>query len=223
VVDAVGRIDGHLLEEAADLYERGPGVFWVTDLTSPCLRRTYYNIVDPEEYSVSTLRVFEAGRVLEDYWVGLLRRDPEVEVLGTQVAARVDFGGFRVHGRADILTHHAFDGLTVHEVKTARSIGLVAEAKPEHLMQLQFYLNALGVERGAVDYIGKAEFYQGEGARCDVCFPVTRDDAVLGWFRGRGEVLRSALMREAPPEPSSGWICRYCLYRDRCKRGEEAS
>jgi hypothetical protein len=49
--------------------------------------------------------------------------------------------------------------------------------KLEHINQLQFYLNVLGVEAGSIDYINKNAFLNGEDI-IDQRFPIYRDEKV---------------------------------------------
>jgi len=210
-------IDEKLLAE--EPWERPPGVYWVTDLTGPCLRRSYYNITEPRPHGVETLRVFEAGRILEDYWARLLERRGYT-VLGRQVAARALWGGVAVHGRADVLTVHPVEGLCVHEVKTMVSLSRIQQPKPEHIMQLHFYMSVLGVERGQLDYLDRGAFWNGKVSVSDRVFPVRIAPHIMSVFKVRALRLHEAVESGVPPEACPGWMCDYCLHRDLCRGGE---
>ena len=140
---------------------RPSGVLYVTDLTKSCQRKAYLDIKDPQKYSVETLRIFEAGNILEDYWIKLLEDTPGITVLNSQLPARYYGSGFSVHGRVDILTQISNGSLLVREVKTIKSFRYLNEPKPEHVEQIQFYMNALGVELGQIDYIDKTALLSG--------------------------------------------------------------
>jgi hypothetical protein len=45
----------------------------------------------------------------------------------------------------------------------------------EHVNQFQFYLNALGIEKGRIDYIDKSVLMKGKGNTIDTSFHVKRD------------------------------------------------
>ena len=78
-------VDESLLRREASPKRRPPNVIWVTDLTKPCLRSSYYGVVARKPYDLESLRVFQAGNLLEEYWIRVLRENPDYKVLETQV------------------------------------------------------------------------------------------------------------------------------------------
>ena len=200
--------------------DRPNGTIYVTDLVKPCLRQAYLDIVEPKQYDASSLRIFEAGRMIEDWWINVLKGSSTVAVLGQQLAARWPLDGGSVHGRVDALCQHGDGALVVHEVKSAKSLSYMnGSAKPEHVAQLQFYLNVLNVEWGQVDYLDKSVMLQGGGAeaRVDLCFRVQRDPGVFAALVGRANLLLRYIRSGELPEWTQGWQCDYCLHREGCK------
>jgi CRISPR/Cas system-associated exonuclease Cas4 (RecB family) len=217
-------VDAYLAQRNGVRKPRPEGVLYVTDLAKPCLRSSYYGIVVEREYPMETLRIFETGNILEGWWVEVLRRSADIEVLWTQLKARYMGEGFRVHGRVDVLCQHRDRMLVVHEVKTAKTAHWLQEAKGQHVEQLQFYLGCLGVELGQVDYLDKTVMLHGRdprrpraGVRVDKCFRVKRDHKVFKELVNRATVLAKAWESEVPPPADPGWLCRYCLYSDICE------
>ena len=200
---------------------RLPGVYYVTDLTKSCMRQAYLDIVEPKQFDVSTLRIFEAGRLIEGFWVDVLSKTPGYYLLGTQLMARWRASWGSIHGRVDALFQHSEGSIVVHEVKSAKSLNYMnGSAKPEHVQQLQFYLGALNVEFGSVDYISKENLLQGLGV-VEQCYQVRRDPAVFVYMVKRGEELAGYVSRSEVPATCSGWQCDYCLHQGNCKNEVE--
>lgn len=192
---------------------------YVTDLTKPCLRAAMLDITDPKEYPVETLKIFESGNMIEDWWVQkVLKNRPEVELLGDQVQAYYQLDDWIIHGRVDALCLHIGEGIRVHEVKSIKNATYIRSggAKPAHIAQTQFYLNALGVENGSVDYLCKDTMLNGGVDSVDVMFPVKRSVFDFAELLQRARDLRDAVLsNEAKCEP--GWICDYCNHREGCE------
>lgn len=217
------RVDRFLFAQREVRKERPVGVLYVTDLTKPCLRSAFWSIVDKRPYEIETLRIFEAGNVLEDYWVRVLKSSPGVEVLGTQMKARYKVDGLVVHGRVDMLCQHEDGALVAHEVKTAKTAHWLKEPKSEHTQQLQFYLNCLGLDWGCVDYLDKTVFLLGqnrggEGEVVDRSFMVERDPMVFARLVARAKMLMRYWMDEVIPPAEPCWLCDYCLYSEGCDK-----
>jgi len=238
-------IDEYLLEKEENRRVRLPQTLYVTDLTRPCLKETFLDITHDRPHPVETLRIFNAGRVLEDYWVDLLDQRKDIAVLATQLRARYAFkitdtalkpryepAEYDIHGRVDILCQHDKDGVVVHEVKTAKTTYWMKEPKPEHVDQLQFYLNVLGVRHGQIDYLDKTVFLQGrdprrpdEPVQIDKSFPVKTEQRPFYDIVMRAHLIAVCLETGEPPEANpdawGGRVCDYCLYRDLCEKEVE--
>lgn len=212
-------IDEYLVSRPSK--DRANGIIYVTDLVKPCLRQAYLDIKSPKQFDASTLRIFEAGRMIEDWWLGVLRVTPGYSVLGQQLVARWPLkNGGSIHGRIDALVQVNDGALVVHEVKSAKSLAYMnGAAKPEHVAQLQFYLNVLNVEWGQIDYLDKSVLLQGGGdaARVDQSFSVQRDPAAFAALVGRATLLLIALRADELPMWTQGWQCDYCLHKGGCK------
>jgi CRISPR/Cas system-associated exonuclease Cas4 (RecB family) len=208
-------VDQYLVSQPGK--SRLPGVYYVTDLTKPCLRQAYLDVVSPGKFDVGTLRIFEAGRLIEGWWVDVLSKSPGFMVLGTQLMARWRGDWGAIHGRVDALVQHDGGALFVHEVKSIKSLAYMnGAAKPEHIQQIQFYLGCLNLEFGSVDYISKENLLQGLGV-VEQCYQLRRDPAAFVYMVKRGEELAGYVDRVEVPEMSKGWQCDYCLHRGNCK------
>lgn len=217
-------VDGYLLDNSYNKI-RPEGCLYVTDLIKPCLRSSYYGIIYEKEYPIETQRIFESGRMIENWWVNVLRSLSGIYVLGTNVKARYVADGLEVHGRVDALCQHNGGKLVAHEVKSSKSLYYTKEPKVSHVEQLQFYLAILGLEVGQVDYLDKSVMLQGgepgNGERVDKCFRVRRDSRVFADLLERARVLTDSWVKEEPPPKSVCWLCDYCLFSEVCKEEAE--
>jgi CRISPR/Cas system-associated exonuclease Cas4 (RecB family) len=174
-------------------------------------------------YPVETLRIFEAGNIIEDYWIRVLKNSEGIQVLATQLPAYYISDEFEVHGRVDALVQHNKSEIRVHEVKTAKTLKYVQEPKTEHVEQIQFYLNALGLARGQLDYLDKSVFLNGSSpsvASIDRSFIIEADSSNFNNLIHRANNLFDALQRKQAPAPKHSWLCDYCLHKDSCDKLE---
>ena len=213
-------IDEYLRLKQSKPKPRLSGVLYVTDLTKPCQLQAYLNIKEAQTFPVETLRIFEAGNMIEDYWDNILVKNSGIWVLGTQVPTYYFGDGWEVHGRLDALCQHDNGCIVAHEVKSIKSTYYLRGPRDEHLEQVQFYMNVLGVDSGQVDYLDKKSFLDGKGV-IDHCFKVKRDSRVFGWMVERAMVLAAAVTGSGDvpvgsPLAWSGKICDYCGHRDKC-------
>lgn len=212
-------VDEFLLRREASPKQRPANVLYVTDLTKPCLRSSYFGIVARKPFGIETLRVFQAGNLLEGYWVSVLEEHPDFRVLATQVPVYHYFGDWEVHGRADVVSQYRKGPFVVHEVKSTKSLYYIRKEgrpKQEHLDQLQFYLVGLGIRRGRVDYLDKSSLLQG-GDMIDVSFPVEANPSRFAALVARARELTGALTVGAPPSAVPCWLCDYCLHAQECQ------
>lgn len=215
-------VDKYLSDKSSVRKVRPPGVLYVTDLTKPCLRCSYYGVVFEREFPLETQRIFESGRLIEDWWTEVLRKDPRHYVVDTQVAARFINDELEVHGRVDVLAQHKYGGLVAHEVKSAKTAHWLREPKVQHREQLQFYLSCLGLSWGQVDYLDKKVMLLGSdrgdpGESVDKSFRVERDDSVFAGLVKRAKVLMDSWYTGTPPPRNECWLCDYCLFREKCE------
>jgi len=222
-------IDAYLLRREDDRRIRAPNILYVTDLVRACPRQTFFAVTEDRPFPIETLRIFNAGRVLEDWWVGFLDGQYGVKVLGTQLPAHVslkDRAGepFGVHGRIDILAQHDGARLVIHEVKTAKSTYYVKKEgpKPEHVEQLQFYLHVLGVGAGQLDYLDKKAFLQGE-TPIETIFEMEHNPNFYKALVKRALNMRDYLRAGTAPANPGAWggnICKFCKFSDICNEAQ---
>lgn len=188
--------------------DRGEGVFWVSDLTKPCMLCTDLGVVTPGAFDIERRRVFAVGGLVETFWVDALRGLPETWVFSTQVPAHFRKSSLEVHGRVDALVQHKRGPLVVHEVKSVKSLYFVEEPIVGHVEQMHFYLNVLGLEEGQLEHIDKQVLLTGRGDVVDRSFSIKRDPEVFLRLLERAEELSRFIDVKEMPPPTKCWLCR---------------
>jgi CRISPR-associated protein Cas4 len=173
----------------------------VSEAASPCLRRAYYQRVRasiPTPVEFLKLVGEDIHKKLQD----VLRS----EGYRVEVGVSLSLGEFKLVGRVDAVRdgdgdEHALEFKVVEEIPE----------KPyeTHLLQLQAYLQMLGISTGFLIYIARAD------GRVRV-FRVSRDRRALKRFIERARALHEALKSSVPPPPEKGPWCNHCSYRLSC-------
>jgi len=167
---------------------------------SGCLRKAYYDRVSPSPTLDVTNIVLTIGngihRVLQQY---LAKKGWKTEV---EVRLKIKIG--ELVGHADLV---APDG-TVVELKTVNEVP--SKPYPNHVMQINAYLNMLRSKEGYIAYIGR-------DGRVKV-FKVSPDRKLFIKLIKRANYLHYSLVNLKPPKPERSPLCNQCPYRWRCFR-----
>ena len=132
-------------------------IFYPSMLGNPCDRYLYlaYNgKLGDQVIGAKTARIFDAGGSLE------IRMKKYFERVGIFLASEqpVRINNPPISGRYDFMLKHEEYGRVILELKSINDNGfkaLIDTPKPEHLVQLQIYLNLASVENGVVLYENK--------------------------------------------------------------------
>jgi CRISPR/Cas system-associated exonuclease Cas4 (RecB family) len=173
--------------------------FGVTRLTGPCLRRSYYDLVEEVPITLSKLWIFSRGHAIHNFFQEHLD-ETENEIFLSQ-----DFGLFDAIGYVDVLSDNV-----MYEFKTIQSIP--DKPKPEHLMQIQSYYSMLSPDKQSK--IKKL---------CIVYFSLNKIKTyivpkldMLNYLEARGSILANSLNTSIPPSREESYICNYCDFKDMC-------
>jgi len=124
-------------------------------------------------------------------------------------------GSFWITGSTDpYVLNEDGDLLEIVEVKS--SSNPPNEPKSSHLMQLNTYLSALGLETGTIVYIDPRDWEN------RLVSPVEQSDSLWEWTKLRHAVYHAHVRRdELPPKSPMGESeCDYCAYSVLCARDE---
>ena len=217
-------IDEYLLKREENRKIRPPNMYYVTDGTKECIRDAYYGIFLDLPPEVEKLRVFNAGNVLEPWWIQVLSANPRYRVIDTQVRAYhfmpVDGDSVEIHGRLDALVQHDNQTLVGHEIKSQKNLYFIKSrgARKAHIQQCGFYCTQLGLICGQIDYLDKEAFTQGIHP-IDYQYPISQDTMKEGYNKIVQEIriLHGYWRGGVLPPKNVCWKCNgYCDHRVLC-------
>jgi CRISPR/Cas system-associated exonuclease Cas4 (RecB family) len=183
-----------------------------------CLRKVWYSYKQPRETAVDLTKVFEVGNLLHDFMAEVLRseRNPEVELLKSELPVKLDMKDFLISGRIDDLLLVKESGKEVLvEVKSTKSLVYTDSPKSHNVMQLQLYMHMTGVHNGVLLYVQKDNL---QAKSFDIPYSAKEAAEALERFRR----LHSFLTKDEMPEPEAKqdkekkWMCSYCDWREEC-------
>ncbi len=185
-----------------------------------CLRKSWYSYKHPAPPEPEKRKVFETGRILHDFMVEVFSSEKvPVKLLQAEVPMKMEFPEFTISGRLDDLILVLANGeIILVEVKTTSYLPKEGP-QPHHVMQLQFYLHAVGARNGALLYIDK-------GTLQTKSFPVSHDEKTAEKVIERFRALHKDLKENILPGPEAkqvkemNWMCNYCEHRERCDKNE---
>jgi CRISPR-associated exonuclease Cas4 len=193
------------------------GRYYPSEIGS-CLRKIWFSYKYPKETEADLIKIFEAGNILHDFMVKVLKseRNPEVELLQSEVPFKLEREGFVISGRVDDLLLLKTSGKSLlAEVKSCKSLHYIERPMPHNFMQLQLYMFATGVHEGILVYIEKNTLQT-------KVFEIPYDEKVGRELLERFARLHSYFKEGKIPEPEAkqnkemNWNCNYCEYRQEC-------
>jgi len=192
---------------------------WHCSKLGQCLRGVYFErlgVKPDKEFTERELRVFDVGKMFENWIIGLIDKQEGVE-METQV--KVLDEELDISGMADLVI--SYDKTKkVYELKSkhSRAFWYMADKKEganrQHEYQLWTYLKLLGVEEGSILYVSKDDLAMME-------FPVLLSDKKLEEeVMNEVNLLNRAWKEKDPsilPLPNGkSWKSKWCRYHSNC-------
>lgn len=212
LVEAVEAGLYRLWEEEEAQHIRKEGVYYPSAIGA-CLRKQYYIYTLERRPSPEKLAIFATGKGVHKAVADALSASGIVNVESEEVETRLTISQeIELRGRIDILLVEMDGEKVVVEVKSVSK--LPENPYENHLLQLQAYLHATKLNKGALLYwdkrTGKVK-----------AFSVTRDENYLAKVAERAIILHEYLKRKAPPPKEAVvegrlWECDVCEYADVC-------
>jgi CRISPR/Cas system-associated exonuclease Cas4 (RecB family) len=173
--------------------------FGVTRLTGPCLRRSYYDLVEEVPITLKKLWIFSRGHAIHNFF------QEHLDETESEIFLSKDFGLFDAIGYVDVLSNNI-----MYEFKTIQRIP--DKPKIEHIMQIQSYYSMLPPEKqSSIKKLSIIYFSLNEIRNYDV--PKVN---MLNYLEARGSVLANALKINLPPQREESYICNFCEFKDIC-------
>jgi CRISPR/Cas system-associated exonuclease Cas4 (RecB family) len=212
MVDFNKMIDSHL---ARELYYKKIGRYYPSEIGG-CLRKTWYSYKKPKPTDTALIRVFEAGNILHEFVEKVIRseKNPEVELLETEMPVKLEQKNFIISGRIDNLILAKIENKKMLvEIKSCKY--LPKELKQEHESQLQLYMHASSVHDGVLLYIQKDNLQT-------KWFNISYDTEKMKEILKRFDDLHLSLTQDKIPEaearhdPDKDWLCEKCPWKEEC-------
>jgi CRISPR/Cas system-associated exonuclease Cas4 (RecB family) len=214
MIDFDQLITNHLTKES---YPKKVGVYYPSAIGT-CMRKYWYSYKYPQDIRPETQKVFHMGNVLHDFVVEVLKseRNPDVELLQSELPVKTEHGGFLISGRIDDVIVIKSKGKTILvEVKSLKDIKWQQKPSRHHVIQLQFYMYASGIHNGILLYIDR------DGLKTKT-FEIKYDEGLAKTILQRFAKFHRHITENNIPEPEAKqhsdekWMCKYCEYADRC-------
>jgi len=182
-------------------------VVWITEVAD-CLRKSFYTRVRGREVrgfaeAMPIAMGSSLHRYIEEAVTRFLGDRVRTEVPVEHHIPEVDV---TIRGKADVVVE--LDRKAVFEIKATTKNGNDVKPLPQHVMQLQFYLNTLKIDTGAIVFVTPERIR---------VFPVTRDPKVMDTIEYRAAVLAYCLRKQkAPRREVKPYFCNACPFRFMC-------
>jgi CRISPR-associated exonuclease Cas4 len=212
MVDFNKLIDSHL---SRDICLKRIGRYYPSEIGN-CLRKVWYSYNSPKKTDTALLRIFEAGNILHEFVADVIKseKNPEIELLQTEMPIQLKLDNFLISGRIDNLILVKIENKKVLvEVKSCKF--LPKELRKEHKSQLQLYMEATGVHDGIVLYVQKDNL---QTIWFEVRYNQEEIKKILERFNKLHDSLTESKMPEAEAKnnPDMQWLCKNCPWKEDC-------
>ncbi|VVB73604.1 CRISPR-associated exonuclease Cas4 [uncultured archaeon] len=207
-------IDKYLYREART---KTVGRYYPSEV-GQCIRKSWFSFKMPKQIEPNVTKIFEAGNLLHEFVVEVLKSDktPEVTLIDSELPLKMKIDEFEISGRIDdiIRLEHNGEKLLV-EVKSTKSVDFLREPSEQYMMQLQFYMHATGIHKGVILYVEKNTLKSKS-------FATNYDPKLAETIISRFRELHLSLKNNSVPHPEARqssknrWMCQYCAYKKEC-------
>lgn len=177
-----------------------PNRYGVTELVTPCIRRSYFARKLDKSYTLKDLYILGRGRAFHS-WFNEFFSMNEVKVVKR-------FKNFSIVGIVDAL-EQTEEGTVMYEIKSVTRIPKVPY--PHHVTQLQAYYSlareTFEVDRLVLVYLSMNDF---------TTFQVEKKDVMKDLYR-RARILHNAILKDVPPPIEDTTTCFFCPFRSTCQ------
>jgi len=180
--------------------EHEPNRYGVTELVSPCIRKSFFARTSNFYPSLKDLYILGRGNAFHNWFNEMFQ--------GREIKLVKHFKDFSIIGIVDGY-HETKEGIVLYEIKSVTRIPLTPY--PHHVTQIQAYYS-LAKENMEIDkleliYLGMNDFAR---------FQVEKKN-VLPFLVERAKILHKALQENKPPSIQDTTQCFYCPFRARCQ------
>lgn len=170
------------------------------------------------------LKLFEIGNILHEFIIQVFKSEKNINVikfLESELPFKLNQKDFTISGRLDDIVVAKEDGKKIIiEVKTVRDVRSTIKPNKNHVMQLQFYMHATGIQDGIILYIDKTNL---KTKAFEIPYAESHSLDILKRFSSLHELLKKDVLPidEAKRSKETIWMCNMCEYRAKCDRNEK--
>ena len=212
-------IDRYLYKEYK---QKEIGRYYPSEIGS-CMRKIWFSYKIPKETPKELLKIFEAGNILHDFVVRVLKseKNPEVELLQSELPFELAVDDFTISGRVDdLLLLKEMEKQILVEVKSCKSLFYIDRPLNHNVSQLQFYMWALGVHNGILLYVEKNTL---NSKVFTIKYNEEAGKQILERFKKLHKHLKDDTIpeAEAKQDQETIWMCRWCDWKEECDKYKE--
>ena len=206
-------IDQYYLDRQKDKEQHH---FYITD-ASKCGRTLFFKFKNAprEEMKANILRLFDHGDHIHQLIMKPLLSIRDVRV----VSAEVNIPPQEIiSGRADAILSDG-KNMYVLDIKSMNSMifDKLAEAKEEHVDQIQLYLHYFKIPKGILLYVNKNSL---ELKEFIVDYDKKRILVLLNNLNEIKKKIDSDIIPGRLPDYPENWQCKYCQFKDICSKAD---
>ncbi|MCD6215509.1 MAG: PD-(D/E)XK nuclease family protein [Candidatus Aenigmarchaeota archaeon] len=219
MIDFDEMIDNYIYRES-----RPPeiGRYWPS-MIGACIRKVWYTYKHPKQIDPELQKIFEMGNIMHNFVVEVLKseKNPHVTLVDYERPLKIEKKDYTISGRVDDIIMLKRDGkLILIEVKSHKNVDFVKEPARSHKMQLMFYMHVSGIHNGILLYIDKNNM---KTKSFEINYKKEEAEKVLKRFYLLDKYLKNDELpvAEAKYEKDIMWMCKFCEYKDKCKKDEK--
>ena len=183
-----------------------------------CARLRYFQITSPKPFNLEIRKILYRGEMFhqkietmfKSYYSLKFKNDTNKHVF-TEWDGKFKFEkqyyNFILSGRPDIVIHcdNIFNPV---ELKSGNTTYKKYLPNPEHITQLNLYLDSLGAETGYLVYVGfNLDF---------ISFEIQKDEELIKTTVEKHKTLSESIKNKIVPDKFENWKCKTCSYKDEC-------
>ena len=189
-----------------------------------CIRKSFYWFKQPRDFSISTLKIFRAGKNVHSETEASFDTFGGFDKVEREVAVMKDFGDFKITGTLDLIVEEKGKRRVV-EFKSAKTLWkfdvdqeacIYNPPNEFHIDQATLYMGLTKIDSAWLIYIQKNDLAT---KVYTIEFSKKRFDKLIDRVRE----LHRCLEENTLPDPESkniperNWECKSCAYKKDCK------
>jgi CRISPR/Cas system-associated exonuclease Cas4 (RecB family) len=207
-------IDKFYIERQKD---REQSRFYITD-AGKCPRAIFFKFknVPRKDMQANILRMFHHGDYIHQLIMSALLGARDIHVVASEINIPPQE---IISGRADAILSDGKE-MFVLDIKSMNSMLFrnLAEPKDENVNQIQLYLHYFKIPKGILLYVNKDTQELKEFV---VEYSKDHADSLIKNLDKLKSQIDENLVPSRLPSYSADWQCRYCQFKDICKKGED--